>query len=123
MKKEEIKKIFFDEFGPVFSKFKIVEISITQAQSFHEEGDRPGVYVYWKDNQVIKVGRHLVNAKTRALEHIRDNTGGEMALLKNDPNCHLILFTVEKNNFHWAATPEIFLELKLNPRIKSGRLG
>ena len=120
---EEVKKIFYDEFGPVISKFEIVDIPLAQVQSFHEAADRPGVYVYWKDNQVIKVGRHLVNAKTKALEHIRDNTGGEMAQLKDDPGCHLILFTVDQKDFHWTATPEIFLDLYLNPKIKNGRLG
>ena len=123
MKIEEIKQIFQDEFAPVFSKFEIIAFPITQANNFHESTDRPGVYVYWKEDKVIKVGRHLVNARKRALEHIRDNTGGEMASLRNDLNCWLILFTVDQNEYHWAATPEMFLEMKLNPKIKSGRLG
>lgn len=120
---EEVKEVFSDEFRPILSKFEILDIPITKAKSFHEAGDRPGVYIYWKNNQVLKVGRHLVNARTRALEHIRDNTGGEMDRLDNDPNCHLILFTVDKSDLHWAATPEMFLELRLSPKFKSGRLG
>ena len=120
---DEVKKVFFQEFGPVRDKFEVVDLPVTEAYKQHDLADCPGVYVYWKDNQIIKVGRHMTNARTRALEHIRDNTGNEMALLKDDPGCRLIFFTVGKDEYHWTATPEIFLEVKLNPRIRSGRLG
>jgi hypothetical protein len=60
IKIEEIKQVFHDEFAPVYSKFDIIDLPITQFNNFHESADRPGVYVYWKEDRVIKVGRHLV---------------------------------------------------------------
>lgn len=120
---DEVKQVFFNEFSSVKGKFQIVDLPVKEANKAHDLADRPGVYVYWKDNQVIKVGRHMTNARTRSLEHIRDNTGNEMALLKDDPDCRILFFTVGKDDYHWIATPEIFLEVKLDPKIKSGRLG
>jgi hypothetical protein len=123
MKVEEITAILTKEFGPISSKFTLLDLTMTQATQAHSEADRPGVYVYWKNGQVIKVGRHLTNARTRALKHIRDNTEGKMAALKNDSKCHILLYTLEPSACHWAAALEILFEGKLKPAIKSGRRG
>ena len=44
IKIEEIKQVFHDEFAPVYSKFDIIDLPITQFNNFHESADRPGVY-------------------------------------------------------------------------------
>lgn len=122
---DDIEKRFRTEFGAIAEKFKISKSLLTDVLA----PDRipiaqPGVYVFWKDAAVIKIGRHFVNCEKRALEHIRDNTAGAMSRLKDDGGVNLILFTVsEQKDIHWVAALEIFFELSLEPTIRSGRLG
>jgi len=118
-------EIFKKEFDSVCEKFFIYDLALNEAASCAEEHVwKPGVYVFWRPAGVVKVGRHLTNARKRALEHIRDNTGGSMAELADDPDARLILFTLkDPENMHWAAAVEIFLERELKPEIRSGRLG
>ncbi len=118
--------LFNEEFASIKDKFIIHNLAVIEARNSHNENFcKPGVYVFWKEKRgVIKVGRHLVNSCKRALEHIRDNTGGSMKLLENDPNARLILFNVkEKKDLHWVMALEVFFELNLKPEIRSGRLG
>lgn len=87
----------------------------------------PGVYVFFLEGAVIKVGRHLTNSRKRALEHIRDNTKNdefEMAYLKENVRAKVLLFNLENpEDYHWSASAEMFLEKRLNPIIKSKRQG
>ncbi|MBA1149113.1 hypothetical protein H0Z60_18855 [Ectothiorhodospiraceae bacterium WFHF3C12] len=90
--------------------------------------NRPGVYVHWRlDEGVIKVGKSQSNAKSRAFEHLRDNTkanGFEMRELQDDESARLILFNIRLDrDLHWILSAEAFLDQALNPLIPSGRLG
>ena len=120
-----VRRAFEREFWPVRYKFDLVFLREDEIEgSQHPSVWRPGVYIWTDgDKKVIKVGRNLTNSRKRALEHIRDNTGGTMSGLKDDPNTLLILITVEPEDRHWAAALEIYLEQKLNPSIKSKREG
>ena len=115
---EYIKKIVSVEFGKINEKFQILKINIAKARQDRTSGAAaPGVYIFLKDEQVIKVGRSLTNSRKRALEHIDANTGGEMALLEGDESAQIILFnlmnTNDTNDLHWVCALEVFLEIKL----------
>ena len=125
MKIEQVKASFESEFSPVLEKFAVYDITLDQVKNFTADFIwRPGVYVFWNESEgVIKVGCHLTNSFKRALEHIRDNTGG-MQELDGDLYTHLLLFNVKlEKDRYWVAALEIFFELELKPKISSGRLG
>lgn len=124
MQIQEIKMVFDREFWSVAGKFDTIFLHGNEAwESQDLRVARPGVYIWWKDGQVLKVGRNLTNARKRALEHVRDDTGRSMAILKDDPKVQLILFTVHPKDYHWVAAVEIYLENELSPKIKSKRQG
>lgn len=121
-----IKHLFEKEFGSLSEKFVIIELQIdTASDSQLPYIANPGVYVYWHPRKgVIKVGRHLNNSRKRALEHIRDNTGGTMAELLADNTARLLLFNVrDEKDVHWVAALEVYFESTLQPKIRSERLG
>ncbi len=126
---QDILDLFRGEFSPLLEKFAVHDLTLDAAPENTDTAvNRPGVYVFWKEgNGVIKVGKSQSNAKARALDHIRDNTkngGLEMARLANDPSCHLLLFTVPRDNdLHWILSLEAFFEWKLKPAIPSARTG
>jgi hypothetical protein len=96
------------------------------AKSFEcsELTDCPGIYVHWCAGEIFRVGRSFSNARKRALEHIRDNTGQRMAALRNNPQAWLILFTVNPGDeLHWVTALEVFLEHRFKPSIPSKRRG
>jgi len=133
---KEIRELFKGEFVYIAEKFNITLMSLNALT----QSKAPGVYVFWKHNSVIKVGRSLTNAMARALQHIGpDDTGNKadqkekdwrrvlprdqgMKVLKNDELCHLLLFTIkERDDRHWIAALELFLEDHLEPEIRSKR--
>lgn len=122
---DDIEKRFRTEFGAISEKFKMSKSLLTDVLAPDRTPiAQPGVYVFWKDAAVIKIGRHFVNCEKRALEHIRDNTAGTMSRLKDDGGVNLILFTVsQQKDIHWVAALEIFFEQSLEPSISSKRLG
>lgn len=122
----EIKNLFEAEFEPVRSKFEIYNLPLAEAEHSNELHIwKPGVYIFWHPIRgVIKVGRSLDNSRKRAFEHLRDNTGGKMDILKNDKEARLLLFNMkDTNDKHWAAALEVFFEERLSPEIKSERCG
>ncbi|MCX6153092.1 MAG: hypothetical protein NT007_02905 [Candidatus Kapabacteria bacterium] len=125
MTKEEIINLFNQEFDHVKDKFNIFDFALNDPQVHAKENPlaMPGVYVFWKDNKVLRIGRHLINSRKRAFEHFPDNTGDKMIEIENDPQAHLLLFNLKKEeDKHWAAALEIFFELNLNPTIPSEHL-
>ena len=128
MNKEKIIQIFEKEFLLISDKFTIIEGSInTISKSSEQYIYHPGVYVFYQNAGVIKVGRHLTNSRKRALEHIRENTKNdvlEMKSLDKSPDSRILLFNVKDTiDNHWVAALEIYLEKELNPIIKSKRQG
>lgn len=119
-KQKCIKDMVSDEFGPINEKFQMLTINLAVARQDNTPGAAmPGVYLFLKDEQVIKIGRSLTNSRKRALEHIVANTGGEMALLEGDESAQIILFNViSPDNLHWVCALEVFLEIKLKNELK-----
>ncbi len=121
---EEIKKKFTNEFGIIARRFEIHDLPLSKAEkSRNPSVTQPGVYVFWApDVGIIRVGRSYSNSRKRALEHIRDNTGGRMAQLEGNKTVRLFLFNAPiEANRHWIAALEIFFESILNPQIPPGR--
>jgi len=126
MSPSEIEQKFLVEFNPISDLFIIHNLSIEQAEKSKDSFiHHPGVYVFMKGDEVIKIGRSLENSRKRALEHIRDNTQVAdfmMRELPNYPDSRLLLFNLKEiKNSHWAAALEIYFEEKLDPKIKSKR--
>ena len=95
----------------------------------HEDWVRPGVYVYLKGEQVIKVGKSQTNSFKRSLEHIRDNTSSKDGVIQmrdfgTMEDVLIVLINVkDQQDDHWVSSLEYYLEKELNPLIKSGRRG
>lgn len=128
MNPQDIKQIFNSEFSFITDKFVIIEEILPNLKNSTKDYIyHPGVYIFLFDSKVIKVGRHLTNSRKRALEHIKAETQKDdfnMKSLENNPNCKVILINLKSiEDYHWAASLEIFLEKKLNPQIKSKRQG
>jgi hypothetical protein len=126
--KAKVEVVFQTEFGIIADKFKLIDLQVADLLKSKDEFVwNPGVYVFYKGIDVIKVGRHLVNSRKRAWEHIVDNTqNGDLMMkdLQHDPNARVLLINVkDSNDFHWVAAVEIFLEARLAPLIRSKRLG
>ncbi|MDC6390527.1 hypothetical protein PP182_17695 [Maribacter sp. PR1] len=119
---------FKNEFGIISNKFVVIEEDlINLSTSGKKYVYHPGVYVFFLEGVVVKVGRHLTNSRKRALEHIKDNTKNnefEMASLKNNVKAKVLLFNLENpEDYHWSASVEMFLEKRLSPIIESKRKG
>ncbi|WNW11241.1 hypothetical protein RRX38_08765 [Pseudomonas sp. DTU_2021_1001937_2_SI_NGA_ILE_001] len=116
---------FEAEFSVIADRFHIRQLAVSEAAACAEDYvAHPGVYVFWRPGGVVKVGRHLTNARKRALEHIVANTGGSMAELITQSDARLLLFSlINPADRHWAAAVEIYLESQLNPSVKAARLG
>jgi hypothetical protein len=126
LKQLEIVKAFYQEFGIIKDVFEILELSVIEAPNSNAEYVwHPGVYVWWHpEHGVIRVGRSLDNSRKRAMEHIRDNTGGIMAELGADERTTVLLFNViDRQKYYWVAALEIYLERVLSPKIPAGRQG
>lgn len=132
--KSEIKDMFEKEFAGIKNLFNIIELRLDSAESdTNDAAAKPGVYVYWKDREVLKVGRHLLNSRKRALEHINvpeEKRYPMTAYGKRKSEVYLLLFNVKEHApkagidyRHWVAALEIFFELRLDPEVTSGRLG
>jgi len=120
---------FKKEFYPIEDKFNLIRLTLEEAyESKDEIVAQPGVYIFWFEDKIIKVGRHLTNSRKRALEHIRDNTRNDEYQMKSldscNINCGLILINcINTKDTHWVAAIEIYLEDVLKPVIKSSRTG
>ena len=88
----------------------------------------PGVYVFIGDGAVYRVGRSLDNSRKRVMEHLVDRTefkGIGVWDIKDMADKAILLFNLKnpKEDIHWLAALEIFLEREFKPKIPSGRLG
>lgn len=123
----DIKSLFKNEFGEIEGLFDVIKVALSDSEIAKlSEKNLPGVYVFIRDGAAIRVGRSLKNAKKRSLQHIADNTGGEIRNMKNSKGCSLMLLTLKdssKDALHWVCALEVFLERKLLPRVRSGRIG
>lgn len=119
-----VRRAFEREFWPVAGKFDHLVLAAGKWRDHSlNVAARPGVYVWFDGDRerIIKVGMSLVNARARALNHLRDDTGGAMAALADQPLARMVLFTLDEADKHWATALEIYLERVLDPEIKSER--
>ena len=80
MSPDSVIERFRDEFGDLANTFHVVTLSYSDAAETTDPlVARPGVYVHFGLEGVVKVGRSFSNARKRALEHVRDDTGSRMA--------------------------------------------
>lgn len=119
-----IRRAFNREFWLHAGKFEEYVLAEDQWRDRDLHGAiRPGVYI-WIDvgrDAIIKVGLSAVNPRARALQHIRDDTAGEMSALADNPDARMVLYTLAEEDKHWAAALEIYLERELQPEIQAKR--
>lgn len=121
---DTIKATFNREFWPIAGRFHIAALKDSELwQVATPLTDRPGVYIWCCEGRVVRVGRSFSNARGRALNHVRDNTGGTMAEFATMPEAMLVLYTVDRRDYHWVAALEIYLEDELDPEHRSKRTG
>lgn len=123
---DQVIKRFNAEFYTVSDKFCFFNLSVGEARTSSKVGVwHPGVYVWAHEvDGILRVGRSLSNSRKRALEHIADNTGGDMTAYGDSHYTRLYLFNVVKvEDYHWAAALEIYFENCLSPKLKAGRQG
>lgn len=133
---EEIENIFNREFKTILNKFKVIRVlrgkpfnveNILKAKDEDNLIWHPGVYVFYGDGKVWKVGRHLTNSRKRVVEHITAETRTpehNIKDLENISDAEVILFNViDSKDYHWVAAVEIYLENELKPLIPSKRTG
>lgn len=131
---DEVIEIFKTEFKSIIDKFEIIKVlngNLFTRKNVLDANQNfiyyPGVYVFYGDNKVWKVGRHLTNSRMRAIQHIDVNTGNKenrIKELEKIADAEIILFNVKNmEDNHWVAAVEIFLERKLKPIIPSKRTG
>ena len=153
MKTEDIVQVFFNEFKGLKpeKKFVIFKLKYQDADDPNEldmwdwehncwenTKDRslinkyiwhPGVYVFWRSNEVIRVGRALDNARKRALFYRNDSKKIKDVhdyIYQDLENTALLLFSVkDEKDKHWGAALEIFFDLHddINPTKRSKKLG
>lgn len=121
-----IQRTFEREFWPIRGRFDV--LTLRKSEDWGRSDPwvyRPGVYVWIEGDEILKVGRHFVNAHKRAFEHIQDDTGGVMAGLDERDDAVLVLFTAPEADRHWIAALEVFLETAFRGdlKVRSKRLG
>lgn len=126
--RNKIENVFRQEFASIETKFHIIDLPVASLLVSKDEFIcNPGVYVFYRGEEVIKVGRNFTNCRKRAWQHIRDNTKVEQLEMKNlqfDPLAQVLLINLKDiKDFHWSAAVEVFLEVNLKPLIRSKRLG
>lgn len=132
--KSDIISLFENEFTSIKDMFNnAIELTLDTAETdTNSDAAKPGVYVYWKDGKVLLVGRHLLNSRKRALEHVKvpAEKNYPMTQYRGKSDVSLLLFNVKEHDpkngkdfRHWVAALEIFFELRLSPDTPAGRLG
>ena len=119
------------EFGSKAELFTPIVVRMDARQGAEFEATKsPGVYVFIDENgRCLKVGKSLMNASKRALEHCRDNTSSKdgtihMADRVNSEKTYMLVFALqEPDSLHWVLALEYYLEKKLRPTIPSQRNG
>lgn len=106
---------FEAEFGAIADKFEVLTPLHADRLSNNEMLCKPGVYVFYRNETIWKVGKHNINARKRALRHFRDDTGSNigkgMKKFENDPDMNLVLFLLKnEKDLHWIYALECFFE-------------
>ena len=120
-----IKTCLDEEFLHLKDKFELNEMekSVNKTDEKYKIATKPGIYIISCDNEILKVGRHFENAAKRAFEHFRDNTGFINEKTENKTTMIYIYNLKNRENDFWLPSLELYLEKKLEPKIKSKRNG
>lgn len=138
--KEEIMRLFEEEFGFLKDKFEIMDLlangspldykTIEYLKLPSDENNivwHPGVYLFIGNNSVYRVGVSVRNSRSRVMEHIANETSqGDYCVLDIDQfeDKAILLFNVkDKEHKHWLLSLETFFERSLKPLIKAKRIG
>jgi hypothetical protein len=125
--RRRIEDLMRQEFGEISDHFSLHEVAFIEAKTASPDlVAQPGVYVFFIEDRVIKVGRHLANARKRSLEHVRDNTAGVMKAIAHQDGLAILYITLKPDSLerlHWVCALEFFLESNLDPQIRSKRRG
>ncbi|HRG37295.1 MAG TPA: hypothetical protein PK289_02085 [Bacteroidia bacterium] len=123
---QRIKQVLNLYFTSYADKFTITTIPVKEAR--HTNNPlviRPGIYIFWTENTIWKVGKHLINVRKRSLQHIGDNTKSgiyEMNSLEENPQAFITYLTINSNeDEYWIPSLEMLCEMKLSPLIRSKR--
>jgi hypothetical protein len=127
MKTEEIITLFEKEFEPVLKKFVVLKLldktgsldikRIEYLKLPSPESNlvwHPGVYIFFGNGKPYRVGRHLDNSRMRVMQHLKAETGNNLANvwdIENAPDREVLLFNViNREDYHWVAAVEIYME-------------
>lgn len=113
-----IKDSFYLEFDMLKDKFDILVFPVTEIPK-DQNPYRPGIYIFFKEEKIWKVGKSNDNAVKRALQHFKADTGFRMRKgmkrFENDPLMQLALILLKnKLDLHWVLALECFLETKFS---------
>lgn len=138
MTKYDIIDIFNLEFYSIKDRFLFPPvISVNDSENENSKKVSPykkcGIYVFFNNDQPIKVGKNQENVLKRALCHIKDKTGEKSFKEDNmgqysGSNTTFILFIIPKlqDDFFWLCSIEAYLEIELRKRdlkYKAFRIG
>jgi hypothetical protein len=119
---DELRSIVDREFGAHSKRFKPVEMLLIDALAIPTPRVGRGVYVHLCRRGVVRVGKSSSrDACSRAIEHVRDDTGGQMACLRDDPSAKLMFFVADSKDEHWIVALETYLERELAPLVPARR--
>ncbi len=135
MKVEEIIALFEKEFKHQLHLFEVIKLlentrpldikTIEHIALPSEAYNRvwyPGVYVFFGYGSPYRVGRHLANSRFRVIQHLKASTGNANANvwdIQQADDREILLFNVkDRNDYHWVAALEIFLENALKQQLK-----
>lgn len=123
---KKIRYLFNNQFFFLIEKFSIITLPVSDAKDSSVDYIwHPGVYIFWRNEEVIKVGRSFTNSRKRSLEHLRDGTkigDTNMSDLSQEMNLTLIN-CINSDHYHWTAALEIYMEKVLEPTIPTKRQG
>ena len=128
MSVDELITIFKKEFKDISTEFAILRIPLPEIMDNKDDYVyHPGVYVFWYNDKIIRVGKSFSNSRKRASQHITDNTHNEkfsIAEIANHRDAILILFNIiDQVNVHWVSALEVYFEKNLNIEIAPQRSG
>ncbi|HLO59219.1 MAG TPA: hypothetical protein VK179_10785 [Bacteroidales bacterium] len=128
------------EFGFIKDKFEIIDLLANNSPMDYETIEylklptvdynivwHPGVYTFMGNNSLYRVGVSMQNSRARVLQHLEACTsknGYCVWDIDHYLDKSITLFNVKnKSDIHWLLALETFIEIKFEPKIKSGRIG
>ena len=109
-----IDEIVKSEFGSIADRFETLLFSAGEKPS-DKNVHRPGVYIFYLEGKVWKIGKSNTDAYVRCLQHFRDDTGSNKGFglkqYENDYNMQIMLYLLKvTEDIHWLYALECFLE-------------